>query len=35
MNDFVLNVKTELENASSTPLGGHLKTGDIRKYLQR
>ena len=35
MNDFVSNIKTELKNASSTPLGNHVKTGDIRRISAR
>ena len=35
MNDFVSSVRTELENASSTPLGDHVKTGDIRRISAR
>ena len=35
MNDFVLNIKTKLENTSSTPLGGILRLVIFAKYLQR
>jgi 3-methyladenine DNA glycosylase AlkD len=35
MNDFISSVRTELENASRTPLGDHLKTGNIRKISAR
>jgi 3-methyladenine DNA glycosylase AlkD len=31
MNDIVKLAKVELEKLSSTPAGGHLKTGDVRK----
>ena len=35
MIDFVSSVRTELENAKRTPLGEHLKTGDIRRISAR
>lgn len=35
MNDFVSSIRTELERANNTPLGDHMKTGDIRKISAR
>lgn len=35
ISNFVLNVKKELENASSTPMGDHVKTSDIRRISAR
>ena len=31
LDRIVLAARTELENVSNTPIGNHLKTGDIRK----
>ena len=35
MNDFVSNIRIELESASNTTIGNHIKTGDIRKISQK
>jgi len=35
MNDIVSSIRNELENASKTPSGGHIKTGDIRRISAR
>lgn len=35
ISNFVSNVKIELENESSTPMGDHAKTSDIRRISAR
>ena len=35
MNEFIVIVKQELDTLSSTPQGGHLNTGDIRKLSSK